>query len=790
MRFFTCLTQEHDLSLVALAAALCVVGSIISINLLQRLRQADTAARPAWLFMGAVASGATVWCTHFVAMIAYQPGVAVAYEPVLTALSLGVAILGGALGLSVASGDRPHSLAVGGGILGLTVSAMHYTGMAAFTVQALVHWSWAYVAASLIGAVGLCAVAFNRLPREATRSDLVRAVVGMVCGIVVLHFTGMAALTVTPLAPMDGVLTGAEANTIMAFAVAGVGLLILGTGVSSYALDVQGRARAAAHVEQLLEGSVDGMVVTRGGRIIAANAAFAKLVGGDAAAMVGADLARWIPDLPTLAVGVLSQTSLAPREGPTVPVEVAVRRETDPSLAEPLITYAVRDLRARLAQERRIAHLARNDALTGLPNRASFLEWLTRNTAADGARIALLAIDLDRFKEVNDIHGHAAGDQLLTVVAQRMRDGLRTGEFIARLGGDEFVALAPVKQREDALDLAERLATAIAGAVDLGHAEVTLGSSIGVAVWPEDATDVSTLINNADLAMYRAKGSLVAKICFYEEEMDEAVRKRRRLAQQLREALDEDHFSIHWQVQASVETGAVTGYEALLRWRRPDGAPISPAEFIPLAEATGLILPIGEWVLRQACKEAADWVEPLKVAVNLSPVQLSNVDLPRLVHQVLVDTGLSPSRLELEITETAMISDMQRTTHVLRQLKALGVSIAMDDFGTGYSSLSTLKAFPFDKIKLDQSFMSELDENPQSWAIIRAVLALGEGLRIPVLAEGVETEAQLAFLRAQGCTEAQGFLLGRPGPEATCELSAEARAFWTGAEPPSLARRA
>jgi predicted signal transduction protein with EAL and GGDEF domain len=317
----------------------------------------------------------------------------------------------------------------------------------------------------------------------------------------------------------------------------------------------------------------------------------------------------------------------------------------------------------------------------------------------------------------------------------------------------------------------------------LDHAEVACGLSVGVAVWPDDARDISALINDADLAMYRAKASLTTDVCFYEEEMDEAVRNRRRMAQQMREALDQGQFSLNWQIQAAVDTGEITGYEVLLRWIQPDGTFISPADFIPLAEENGLILPIGEWVLRTACAEAAAWPEPHKIAVNLSPVQLGHVDLPRLVHQILIETGLPAARLELEITETAMITDMERTTHVLRQLKLLGVSIAMDDFGTGYSSLSTLRAFPFDKIKLDRSFMSELDGGPQSAAIIRAVLALGESLDIPVLAEGVETLAQLTFLRDQGCDEVQGYLLGRPQKTAEGHIQQAARVLWDGARP-------
>lgn len=782
MRILSCLTDDHNLWLVGVAAALCLLGSLVTMRLFQRLRYAEQGARPAWIFMGAVAAGATIWCTHFVAMIAYEPGVDVAYEPLLTGVSLGVAIGGSALTLWVAAQRLRFAAELGGALFALAVTAMHYTGMAAFALEAVVHWSAAYVAASVIGAVAFGALAFGRARAAGRSGGLWSAVALMVAGIVTLHFTGMAAMIVIPLAAEVGAVTGDEANLVMAFAVAGVGLLVLGTGVSSHALDLQSRAQATAHFEQLMEGSVDGMVVEQDGRILAANAAFAELVGVGPQALPGDRLARWIGALDTLSIDALTQTTLALPDGAQVPVEVAVRRDDNRTADSAFMIYAVRDLRTRLAQERRIAHLARNDGLTGLPNRASFLEWLTRQTGKSSghAKVALLAIDLDRFKEVNDIHGHAAGDQLLVRVAERMKAALHPGEFVARLGGDEFVAVTPVSRREEALGLADRLRQAIIAPVHLEHAEVSCGASIGIAVWPDDAAEISALINDADLAMYRAKASLTTDVCFYEEAMDEAVRNRRRMVQELREALDQRQFRLNWQVQASVGTGEITGYEVLLRWIRPDGVFVSPADFIPRAEESGLILPIGEWVLRQACAEAATWAEPHKIAVNLSPVQLGHVDLPRLVHQILLETGLHPSRLELEITETAMISDMDRTTHILRQLKALGVSIAMDDFGTGYSSLSTLRAFPFDKIKLDRSFMSELDGGPQSSAIIRAVLALGESLEIPVLAEGVETMEQLSFLRDQGCTEAQGYLLGRPQPTAGTQIQDEALALWTG----------
>jgi diguanylate cyclase (GGDEF)-like protein len=772
VRIITCLTGQHDLRLVALAAVVCLIGSMVTIRLLKRLMVADRAARLPWTFMAAVSTGSTVWCTHFVAMIAYRPGVPVAYEPLLTGASLAVAVTGGALALILACGRARFSREVGGAAFGASVSAMHYTGMAALAVSGHMAWSVPYVIASVVCAAVFGAAAFRVAGRYASRGGDLAAVGLMVVAIVSLHFTGMAALTVSPFAPAAGQATSELANSFLALAVAGVGMLVLGTGAASHALDLQSRRNAKQRLDELVEGSVDGMVVKQDGRIIAVNAAFALLVGVERESLVGGRLSDWVADVRGLPTDRLSQATLTDAEGAIVPVEIAVRSNAGEGGASPFMIYAVRDLRARLAQERRIAHLARNDSLTGLPNRASFLEYLARRTAdqAGQGRIALLAMDLNRFKEVNDVHGHAAGDVLLGQVSQRMRAALKEGEFIARLGGDEFMAVVPVGVKEEALDLAERLRGAVVAPVDLGHTEVNCGVSIGIAIWPDDAVNDSDLINDADLAMYRAKSSLTTDVCFYEEEMDEAVRNRRRIVQALREALDQEQFELNYQIQADLQSGEVTGYEALLRWRREDGTYVSPAEFIPLAEETGLILPIGEWVLRNACRAAAGWDNPHKIAVNLSPVQLGHIDLPRLVHEVLIETGLKPSRLELEITETAMISDLDRTTHVLRQLKLLGVSIAMDDFGTGYSSLSTLRAFPFDKIKLDQSFMCEVGDGPQAHAIIRAVLALGESLGIPVLAEGVETLEQLNFLADQGCNEVQGYLLGRPQSTVQVEL--------------------
>ncbi|WP_136682309.1 EAL domain-containing protein [Falsirhodobacter xinxiangensis] len=432
------------------------------------------------------------------------------------------------------------------------------------------------------------------------------------------------------------------------------------------------------------------------------------------------------------------------------------------------------DISERRRSEEQIVHMARHDTLTGLPNRASFsdnIAWALDTATAEGNRVAVLGIDLDRFKEINDHLGHSVGDAVLRLAAERMAGALQSGEFVARFGGDEFAAFIEFRHDADLHGFIKRLDQAISARMLIEGNDVSVGASIGVAIFPGDAGSAEKLIANADMAMYRAKGSLSENTCFYEAEMDEVARERRTLARDLWQAIDRNELHLHYQIQKSVSTGTTTGYEVLLRWNHPQRGPVSPAEFIPLAEECGAILPIGEWVLRTACREAASWPADFRIAVNLSPVQLGNGALVEMLRDVLAETGLAPWRLELEVTESAIIADKARALHALRQIKDLGVTIAIDDFGTGYSSLDTLRAFPFDKIKLDRSFMREVETSKQAKAIIRAILALGRSLEVPVLAEGVETMAQLALLQSEGCDEAQGFLLGRPtAPELLPEL--------------------
>jgi diguanylate cyclase (GGDEF)-like protein len=393
--------------------------------------------------------------------------------------------------------------------------------------------------------------------------------------------------------------------------------------------------------------------------------------------------------------------------------------------------------------------------LTGVLQRAAELD----------EKFAVLIFDLDRFKEINDVFGHAAGDGLLRELSRRVQSVIGDA-YLARLGGDEFMIIQPDdRQPDSAADLAERLGSVVAEDIIFDGHHLRVGLSIGIALFPDDGRDVGSLLGNADAALYRAKADGRGTVRFFEANMDQKLRESRLLQHDLRRAISQNELALHYQPQARID-GEVVGFEALLRWHHPVRGLIQPNTFIPIAEESGLIIGIGEWVLRQACREAATWLNPLQIAVNLSPVQFKHGDLPAMIHEILLETGLAAQRLELEITEGVLIEDFQRAIAILRRLKALGVRIAMDDFGTGYSSLSYLQAFPFDKIKIDQSFIANLDSNEQSATIVRSVIGLAHGLRLPVVAEGVETASQLEFLTDAMCTKVQGFFVGRPKPMA------------------------
>jgi diguanylate cyclase (GGDEF)-like protein len=656
-----CLTTDHNPWLVVLATLICCTGGTAVTQNFERVQRTQGIQRAGWTFLTAIAAGATIWCTHFVAMIAYEPSVPVHLSPVLTLVSLIVAIVGASTGLMISTWRAAAAYPLlGGGVVGAAVAAMHYTGMAAYRVDGVVQWRWSLVIASVVFGITLAAAAFSVLCSHTIKRYRMSIGTGLfVLAVASLHFTAMGALRIAPVGLSDTPITD-EGMHALGLATGLVGLLVICTAVAAALIDRQSRSAAI----------------------------------------------------------------------------------------------------------QRLQRMAMTDALTGLPNRLSFkAELQTRllSARAAGTQLAVIAIDLDRFKEINDLHGHKAGDDVLVEMATRMREAL-PGGTVARFGGDEFVAMIGVDSEKQAIERVARLDTSLRQPLVLSDFEARMGASIGVALFPTDAEQAEDLTNNADLAMYRAKREKSPTPHFYDSLLDDVIRERRELANDLRQAVESEQLDVHYQVQTSVASQKVTGYEALLRWQHPRHGNIPPSEFIPIAEEHGLIVRLGEWVLWRACSDAAGWSPPARVAINVSPLQLAQADLPQLIGRVLAETGLSATRLEIELTESAIMSNRDRALTVLRQIKAMGVGVALDDFGTGYSSLETLRVFPFDKIKLDRFFISGVAESAESIAIVRAVLALGKSLSIPVLAEGIETREQFETLRREGCDEAQGFLLGRPEP--------------------------
>jgi diguanylate cyclase (GGDEF)-like protein len=425
------------------------------------------------------------------------------------------------------------------------------------------------------------------------------------------------------------------------------------------------------------------------------------------------------------------------------------------------------DITERQRAEERIVHMARHDALTDLPNRTMLRECLEYELkrVKRGQSLAMLCLDLDHFKSVNDTLGHPVGDELLKVVAERLRGCTRAPDTIARLGGDEFaIVMTGVEDPSDAAALAKRIRESITRPYYIDGHQIIADISIGISVAPVDAVEPDLLLKNADMALYGAKADGRGAYRFFEPEMDSRMKARRELDMDLRKALVKDEFELYYQPLVNLQNNEITAFEALLRWNHPVRGLISPADFIPIAEETGLIIPLGEWVLRRACRETANWPLHIKVAVNLSPAQLKSRNLTDVVIEALTTSGMPPNRLQLEITETVLMQNTFNTLATLEKLRALGVQIALDDFGTGYSSLSYLRSFPFDKIKIDRSFIQDLSNGAEPLAIVHAVAGLAKSLNMISTAEGVETRQQLETLQSVGCVEMQGYLFSRARP--------------------------
>lgn len=759
----TCITQDHDPLLVVLAVAIWLAGASSLFVLLRRAR--DSARRRArhWRALAALTAGVAVWGTHFVAMLGYRAQVPFALAADLTVLSAAIAI--GMFHLAITLHDRLEGgagAAVGGTLLAAGIAAMHFTGMAAIGAPALVLYDLPPILAGQVAATLAAIAAFAALDRMTGARGLLASVGLSLLAVGTLHFTAMAATALVPdatipVAPLalnhDMLVLAVVCATLVLAALAAVTAV-----VDRYLTDMRG----------LSDATQDGIVILRHGTVAEANARFAALVGLRREDLPGRPVADLLPGLADPrwrddAAGPVEYL-LTRADGGTCPVEVT--RSRVEYRGRDCDILSLHDLTAAKESQRQILFLAHHDPLTGLANRAALAAFLAQALPAaqgGGGRVAMIALDLDAFKSVNDVFGHHEGDRVLQEVARHLTRLIGPGDLACRIGGDEFIVLRTIAATAgEACDLARRIVAGfdadLRGDRRLRH----VGTSVGIALFPDHAQDAEALRHAADLALYRAKETGRGTIQIYDGAMDSRQRRRHEIERDLATAIADGQMWLAYQPVFDSADRHLCGYEALLRWDHPRLGRIGPDEFIPVAEQSGLIQPIGEWVLDRACRDARDWPEEMRVAVNVSAMQFWSPRIVDIVTEALSRHAIAPARLEIELTEGILLRSNDNLGPAIDRLRALGVSIVMDDFGTGFSVIADLQHYVFDKIKIDRSFVAGVDSDPAKQAIIRAIVGLARAMRLPVVAEGVETEAQLTMVALAGCAQVQGFLLGEP----------------------------
>ncbi|MGP0058972.1 MAG: EAL domain-containing protein [Beijerinckiaceae bacterium] len=785
---FTCLTVEHDWRLVALAGVVCFLASAVAISLFHRAQATTGRERLIWKCLDGAAAGYGIWATHFIAMLAYSPGVGSGYDPILTILSLFIAVMITGAGFAIAGLNfAVWTAALGGAVVGLGVAAMHFTGMLALDVPGRITWSADLVAAAVALGILFGSLALLVAARRTDLGGTLLAASLLALAVVTLHFTAMGAVQFAP-DPARILDATSLSPGALSLVVAGTAVMILGMCLVAALSDRQSKEKLRQQkilLDAALENMSQGLCMyDANGCVMLFNERFTKMMGLSAVSLKGRSLldllklrksrGKFADEPEELFAHAIADARVGKN---SIKIFSASSRRTFRVADNPMQgggwVSTFEDISEGLQAQAQIWHMARHDALTNLPNRTLFREQLEHalHRVTRDERVAVLCIDLDYFKDVNDSLGHPVGDDLLKEVARRLSACARESDTVARLGGDEFaiVQVGNEAQVSDASALASRIVEVVGAPYDIQGNQVIIGTSIGISVAPDDGSDPDQLLKHADMAMYRAKADGRGTYRFFEPGMDARAQARRLLMLDLRAALLRGEFEVYYQPIHDLEADRIVCFEALVRWSHPLRGIIQPTNFIPLAEETGLIVPIGDWVLRKACMDAANWPQDVSVAVNLSPVQFKNRNLVPSIIAALSASGLAADRLELEITESVLLQDSEATLAVLHKLREFGVRISMDDFGTGYSSLSYLRSFPFDKIKIDQSFVHELASRGDSMAIVRAVTGLGKSLGIATTAEGVETNEQLALLRAEGCNQVQGYLFNPPRPAAEVE---------------------
>ena len=790
-RVLACLTNEHDYWLVGLAALVCVATAVTSFLMYSIACANHGGRRLGWAVITGVCTGSGIWATHFVAMLAYRGALPTYYEPITTLGSLLVAIALAACGFALAARGDWGSLGLGGAVVGLAIGVMHYVGMEALLVPGQLSWDASLVTSSLLIGVVLSAAAMLAFQRK-TGTQAIAAASGLltlaICG---LHFTAMGAVTIQP----DPTIAfqGYGINRVeMALAVAAVTSIVLFTALAAAAIQRTSLRYEAVLREQnsLFEAALHHLPVGLSmfdseQRLIMCNPAYRRLYDlGETLSCRGASFSDIVLDYVRRAGGSADGTCMDSARG-WITEHLSKLRLGD-AFTETLRLADGRSIFKRVGpitgggwvdvQEditaiqksgEKIEWLARHDALTGIANRFHFRERLERQFECYDPRLgfALHWIDLDHFKQINDQYGHQVGDGYLKSVANRLATSLRAGDLVGRLGGDEFAILQVGGGRKD---LAEQFAARVLKNISqpheiLGH-KLNAGASIGIALAPEHGHDPDHLFASADSALYYAKLNGRAAAVVYEPACVEAASPPNPLKAELQQVVERDELVLHYQPIVDIREKRVSSFEALMRWKHPSRGMIPPSEFIGLAEETGAIVHMGNWALKQACMDAKSWPDRIKVSVNVSAVQLESGDLYDAVVNALAAARLEPDRLQLEITETVLMRDSQRTQGILRKLNSLGVTVALDDFGTRFSTLNCLRSFPFKKVKIDRSFVHDVSEHPDKLAIVRSIADLASELNMRSVAEGVETAADLTAVSAAGYDAAQGFYFSLPVP--------------------------
>ena len=797
LRVIGCIVAEHDWRLVVLAACICACASFTTVNLVANAQATRHWLSQAWLLAAAILFGCGTWSLHFVAMLAFMPSLPIGYDVQTTIASAGVVVAGAlaALLLWRLIPSRRLGVCVGGIMLGLSVAAMHYCGVAAMQLPGHIRFDQREILLSVIVSIGFATLALARAGTLVSVRRRAEVSGWLSLGVFGLHFTGMTAMSIDLGQPtrQAGAVLGSGTLGIV---VGSVSLAILMVSLAATLMEQRLSQRALLELRRmhLLDDlSHEGLIIHGDGIILQVNTAGSRMFGVAADRLAGRRLLDFIPEsTDPLVMADADDPAAEPMSGEIhvraasghlIPVELSSRRIAYEG--RPCIATAVHDLSDRRRHEARIRHLAHHDTLTDLPNRFLLQDRLVQalDTAArTDAPLALLHLDLDHFRQVNDLLGHAGGDALLVQLARRLQVELCSRDTLARIGGDEFVVVATSARPGEVADLAGRLVDAVARPFELQGQTIGIAASIGIALHPGDGVGASSLMHAADRALSRTKQERHGGFHFFDAAVDEHLHARRQLEQDLRHAVERREFELFYQPLLNCRTGDIDGFEALLRWHHPQRGLVPPMEFIPLAEETGLIVKIGQWVIETACEAAAGWNHRHSVAVNVSPVQFRKADLPAILGAALARTGLAGSRLEIEITEGILMEDTTRAVEILSSLRRLGVRVVLDDFGTGYSSLSYLRSFMFDKLKIDKSFVTGLSEQAETTVIVRSIIGLAHSLGISVVAEGVETMQQLNLLQDHLCDQVQGFLLGRPLPlgEFTDLNSARARMLLLG----------